>query len=166
MNKKQLIVVIMGLLASTIGYSSALDTKFPKGDSKMKKEITEKYSLFYPGDINPHIIDLFHKAFQLVNTIDDIKHKKPTITFCRKNLFTVDLSAVDRLGEYWRDIIIYNLDKIEKKDDLDISVILLEELVHCYCDTLDEKVTGLIVTSLIPEIYFDTSTMQYKRKDK
>lgn len=81
----------------------------------MKQETTEQYSLFYPEDTDPFILDLFHRAFQLVTTINDIKHKKPTIAFCRKNLFKVDLSAVDRPGEYWRDIIIYNLDKIEKK---------------------------------------------------
>jgi len=132
----------------------------------MREEKTQQYNLYYPADINPKIVELFHRAIKLVNTLTDLKHKKATITFVRNNKFTVDLVIRDRLAEYWRDMIVYNLDKIEQKDELSLSIILLEELVHCYCDTLDEKITGLIVASLIPDIIFDILSMSYKKAGK
>lgn len=131
----------------------------------MKEEKTEKYSLYYPEDMNPEILGLFHEMFNLlIGTIKDLKDKKPTIAFCRNNKFVVNLTVVDRIAEFWRDIIAYNLEKIEQKDKSLWKIIILEELVHCYVDTLDERVAGLIVASLIPEIDFDVATMTYKAK--
>jgi len=128
----------------------------------MGEERTESYYMAYPDDMNVKFLDSFHKAYQLLNTLDEIKDKKPTICYCRNNRFVMDLVVEDRIAEYIRDLIIYNLDKMETKSDLELLVIHLEELVHCYCDTLDEHLTGRIVVSLIPEIRFDEESCSYK----
>lgn len=128
----------------------------------MLKKITTQYTLLYPADIQPRVLAFFFESFTLLEAVNDLKFKKATITFCREHTFVVRLGVEERIAEYWRDIIVYDLDKIEIRTDLEVKVILLEELVHCYVDTLDEKVTGLIVASLIPEISFDIDSMSYR----
>ena len=43
-------------------------------------------------------------------------------------------------------------------------VILLEELVHAYYDSLDKEYVGKIVAQMYPQVKFDAVTMQYVPK--
>jgi hypothetical protein len=43
-------------------------------------------------------------------------------------------------------------------------VILLEELVHAYHDSLDKEYVGKIVAQVYPQVKFDATKMQYVPK--
>jgi len=134
---------------------------------RMKNEAIIIPKPHIPSDISQKILLKYSEAFELLKTLEILKPKQPVVFFYRIGKFVPNLIELNlkNTGAYFKDIIIYDLDKLEVDNDTAILIAILEELVHCYCETCDETKAGLIVASLIPEIYFDTSAMQYKRKN-
>ena len=106
--------------------------------------------------------ELFCKATEII--APHVNSKRISVFFVR-DILIVNLVVEERISEYWRDVIIYNLSKIEKfQDERQIMVIFLEELVHAYYDTLDEYFVGNKVAELYPDVTFNEKTHQYEFK--
>ncbi len=77
-------------------------------------------------------------------------------------MLKINLTAQEKIAEYWRDMIVYNLARMDlHHDEREVMVILLEELVHAYYDSLDKEYVGKIVAQVYPQVKFDAVKMQY-----
>ncbi len=119
------------------------------------------YTLLNKDKVPPAWIKLFEQAWERLHNFDDLHNKQCTVVFAIGGKLVVDLVIKERIAEYWRDLIVYNVEKMQGKTNKELEVIFLEELVHCFFDSLDETAVSLLVASQIPGISFDLKTRQY-----
>lgn len=129
-------------------------------DWDIAPELKEQISIAASTEVSAKYISLVCEATRII--APHVRPKKITVFFVR-DVLTVNLTVVDRVAEYWRDIIVYNLAKVDlfKDDEHRLAVIFLEELVHAFYDTLDELVASKKVAELYPKVSVDTNTGNY-----
>ena len=130
-----------------------------KLDWVIAQELRDTLSLSADASVSARYEALFIKATNLL--APTVKPKPITVFFVR-DVLKVNLSTQQKIAEYWRDVIVYNLAIMDHHhDEREIMVILLEELVHAYYDSLDKEYVGKIVAQVYWQVKFDTAKMQY-----
>lgn len=130
-----------------------------KLDWVIAQELRDTLSLSADASVSARYEALFIKATNLL--APTVKPKPITVFFVR-DVLKVNLSTQQKIAEYWRDVIVYNLAIMDHHhDEREIMVILLEELVHAYYDSLDKEYVGKIVAQVYRQVKFDTAKMQY-----
>ena len=108
--------------------------------------------------LSPRLIELFCET---TNIIANVKNVKTVNVFFVRSILYLIVSKY-QYGLHIKDIIIYDIDKIEKfKDERKIIVIFLEELVHALLNIEDEIKTSLKVSELYPLVDADPITGKY-----
>lgn len=103
---------------------------------------------------------LFCKATEL---IAPFVTPKKIVTFFVRDVLTMRLNAEGRIAEWMPNVIIYNLSKMDEvKDERNLMVIFLEELVHAYFCSHDEDFAGEKVAEIFSEIKFNRIKHQYE----
>ena len=110
------------------------------------------------------IPEIYNKLFcRCTELIEPFVKPKKIVAFFVRDVLTLRLSAEGRIAEWMPNVIIYNLSKIDQvKDERNLMVIFLEELVHAYFSSHDEDFVGEKVAEIYPEITFNRITHKYE----
>ena len=130
-----------------------------KLDWTIAPELRGTLSLSADASVSARYETLFIKA---TNLLAPTVKPKPIAVFFVRDVLKINLTAQEKIAEYWRDMIVYNLARMDlHHDEREVMVILLEELVHAYYDSLDKEYVGKIVAQVYPQVKFDAVKMQY-----
>lgn len=132
--------------------------------TKLQWNISEKLQNgleLHTGTQIPEIYNrLFCKATEL---IEPFVTPKKIVAFFVRDVLTMRLTAEGRIAEWMPNVIIYNLSKIDEvKDERNVMVVFLEELVHAYFCSHDEDFVGEKVAEIYPEITFNRIKHKYE----
>jgi len=102
-------------------------------------------------EVPERIQELFSKAIEIVSQY--VKPERATVIFCRGS-FPVTFTP-EHVGIYVKNLIAFDLSKLETKDNKMIMAAFLEEFAHCLLDIEDEKEVGYKVAEIYSEVGFD-----------
>lgn len=123
-------------------------------DPKLKHHV----KIIIVTQVPNYLVELFCKATRIISKVSEPQFLK--IIFYRRQ-FKIN-TAEDHVAVYIKNMILYDLDKIEAiTDKRMILAVLLEELVHALLGIHNEVETSLKVSELYPEIKADPITGQY-----
>jgi len=116
-----------------------------------QNELTDKMKITCCTNVPIKMQQLFSQAIDTI--FPHIKPQKMTIVFTRKE-FSVRFEE-ECIGMYVRNLIIFDLNKLETKHDYMVIVAFLEEFAHCLFGIDDEKEVGYKVSEIYPKVTFD-----------
>ncbi len=129
-----------------------------KVDWPVNPKLKPYLTIFALEPIKEEIVKLFCEATTLLSPI--IRPNKVNVVFARKN-FTITMGD-NMIGCRIRDLLIYDLSKIEKiTDKRYIIATFVEEFIHCYLDSDDEDLAARKTVELYPELIFDQKSHRY-----
>jgi len=127
---------------------------------KIQNALTDKMKIVCCTEVPERIEELFGRAIEII--FPHIKPEKITVIFARKQ-FVISFSDV-HVGIYVKNLIAFDLDKLEIRDDNMIIAAFLEEFVHCLLNISDEKEVGYRVSKIYPNVLFNGE--KYLRKER
>jgi hypothetical protein len=101
--------------------------------------------------VSPIIQRLFNRAIEIITP--HVKPEKITVILCRKN-FPIFLDR-NHVGVYFRNLIAFDLDKLENTHKDIVVAVFLEEFVHCLMPIDSETEVGYRVSEIYPKVGFD-----------
>jgi len=117
----------------------------------VQNELTDKMKITCCSDVPLRIQQLFSEAIKII--FPHIRPQKMTVVFSRGD-FPVRFID-EHVGIYVRNLIAFDLNKLEKKHDDIIIATFLEEFAHCLFGIDDEKEVGHKVSEIYPRVIFD-----------
>ena len=125
----------------------------------IKHNVLDKLKIEFVSHVPKRVIGLFQAAINIIARAG--APNKPVKVIFARGSFPIRFSD-DHIGIYIRNLIAYDVDKLEKiKHDELLMAALLEELVHIYFDIDDEVKVGKKVAELYPRVKFDEKRCQY-----
>jgi len=126
----------------------------------IQNELTDKMKIICHTEVPIRIQELFNSAVEII--FPHVRPEKTTIIFARE-LFPVRFDN-NHVGIYVKNLIAFDLNKLETKHDDMIIVAFLEEFAHCLLGIQDEKEVGYRVSEIYPQVTFDGEKYLLKNK--
>jgi len=117
----------------------------------IQNELTDKMAINSVTQVSSIIQNLFNRAIEVITP--HVKPEKITVIFCRNN-FPLFFGRT-HVGIYFRNLIAFDLDKLENAHQDIIVAVFLEEFVHCLLHVDSEEEVGYRVSEIYPKVGFD-----------
>lgn len=117
----------------------------------IQNELTDKMAINCVTKVSSIIQKLFNRAIEVITP--HVKPEKITIIFCRNN-FPIFFDR-NHVGVYFRNLIAFDLNKLENTHKDIIVAVFLEEFVHCLLHIVSEEEVGYAVAKIYPKVGFD-----------
>jgi len=129
-----------------------------EADWNIDPKLKQSMKIVLRANVSKEIADLFCEATKIISKT---VHPKPLKIIFYREQFKI-LTSPEHIAVFIKNLILYDLDKIEAiTDQRMILAVLLEELVHALLEIDDEVETSLKVSELFPKIKADPVTGQY-----
>ena len=117
----------------------------------IQNELTDKMAINCVTQVSPIIQKLFNRAIEVITP--HVTPEKITVIFCRSN-FPIFFDR-NHVGVYFRNLIAFDLDKLENTHQDIVVAVFLEEFVHCLLHIDSEEEVGYGVSEIYPKVGFD-----------
>lgn len=117
----------------------------------IQNELTDKMAINCVTRVSPLNQILFNKAIEVITP--HVKPEKVTVIFCRNN-FPIFFDR-NHVGVYFRNLIAFDMNKLENVHKDIVIAVFLEEFVHCLLHIGDEEEVGYRVSEIYPKVGFD-----------
>lgn len=116
-------------------------------------------NIHFDREMPANLIEEFCEATRL---IADYAEPKKLIIFMVHGKLEVQL-VVPKCGEYWRDVLVFDVDKILTVPDRRMRIVIwLEELAHALLGILDEDIIARIVARIYPQVRYNEIAKRYE----
>jgi len=117
----------------------------------IQNELTDNMAINCVVKVSSIIQRLFNRAIEVITP--HVRPEKITVIFCRNN-FPIIFDR-NHVGVYFRNLIAFDLNKLENTHRDIIVAVFLEEFVHCLLHIDNEEQVGYRVSEIYPKVGFD-----------
>lgn len=116
-------------------------------------------NIHFDRELPVNLIEEFCEATRL---IADYVEPKKLIIFIVHGKLEVQL-ITPKYGEYWRDVLVFDVDKILTVPDRRMRIVIwLEELAYALFGILDEDIIARIVARIYPQVRYNEIAKRYE----